>query len=70
VTVRYHPGWGLAFVVLGLWVTLLATRTLVVEAASGGMRRRFGGSEGQQLIVEDDRIVRVRPDGKRRRPQH
>lgn len=44
------------------------TRTVVVKSPLGPVQRRFGGSEGQQLIVEGNRIVCVRQDGKRRRP--
>lgn len=41
-----------------------ASRTLVVKALLGPMKRAFGGAQGDQLGVEGKRIVRITPADK------
>lgn len=43
-----------------------ATRTVVIKALIGPVVRRFGGVNGDWLVVENGRIVCVRRDGRRK----
>lgn len=43
------------------------TRTISVKALAGPATRRFGGVDGDQLTVADNRIVCTHPDGRTRK---